>query len=262
MAGEFYEGGAGDEMKKASADYIVLPFIVGATILFLYSFTDGNAWTVTIIAILLFIVMGAIAALLLVNFLLKTRPQCLSQWHLLGLAGGVVSLWLFLLAVGATTVENWVLAIWNFMGMKVYWIPVSCFLLLVWHVVLVTKRRQLFFVHRWWLRGVAIILSLAVFISIPPTLWPFRIAYRISRPQLDKIARELQAGKTFSGPVGVGVFTIKQAKIAKDSKSVCLYTSLDPAGREGFAFGGSEGCYVNLQTEVELDGNWQYLVED
>lgn len=249
-------------MNKVSADYIVVPFIVGATILFLFSFTDGNAWTVTIIAILLFIVMGAITALLLVNFLLKTHSQCLSQWHLVGLAGGVVSVWLFLLAVGATTVESWAQAIWGFIGMRFYWIPACCLFLLLWHIALVTKRRQPFFVHRWWLRGVAIILSLAVFISIPPTLWPFRIAYRISQSELQRVARELQAGQTFSGTMQVGVFSIVQAEVAQDSKAACLYTSLDPSSREGFAFGGSEGCYVNLQTEVKLDEEWLYLVED
>lgn len=261
MAGKFYEGREGGAMKKTSADHIVLPYIIGAMILLLYSFTDGNMLTVAMMSILLFIVTGAVAALLLVNFLLKTRPQCLSEWHLLWLAGGVVGLWLFLLAVGATKVENWVRAIWGFMGMKLYWIPACCLVLLLWHVVLVTKRRQPFFIHRWWLRGIAIILSLGVFISVPLTLWPLHIAYRISQPELHRVARELQAGKTFSGSIRVGLFVIEQVKLDENSKSACLYTSLDPAGKEGFSF-GQGGCYVNLQTEVEFGGGWRYLVED
>ena len=126
----------------------------------------------------------------------------------------------------------------------------------------------LFLWHKYKLRSAAkfgfkiAIVCLVVFVSVPVTNWPLRLAFKLSRTSFDKIASALQGGKTFPEAVQVGLFRIKRAEVYKLNGRICLWTDLDPAGKTGFTKSPINDVPFNLWSIIELNEDWQFISED
>ena len=106
------------------------------------------------------------------------------------------------------------------------------------------------------------LICLTLFISVPITHWPLRLAFKLSRPSFDRIANSLRAGSKFPQPVRVGFFRIKKAEVYKLNGKVCLWTDLDPGGKTGFTQCPPNYVPFNLWSMIELDKDWQFVSED
>lgn len=105
------------------------------------------------------------------------------------------------------------------------------------------------------------IASLALIASVVTMHWPLRASYLLSRPALDQLARDVQAGQPLPGPTRVGLFTIKQVEVSRQG-IVCLWVDLNPAGKEGLVQCGPAHPPFNLWSMISLDDRWQYIAED
>ncbi len=113
-----------------------------------------------------------------------------------------------------------------------------------------------------WLNGLVFLVCLTVFVSVPRTHWPLRIAYKFSQPAFEDAARSLRAGAKFEQPVQVGLFFIEKAEIYELNGKVCLWTSLDSSGKTGFTQCPPKNLPFNLWSTIELDESWQLVSED
>ncbi|RYZ83608.1 MAG: hypothetical protein EOP06_19650 [Proteobacteria bacterium] len=113
-----------------------------------------------------------------------------------------------------------------------------------------------------WFNGFAGLVCLGIFISVPLTHWPFRIAYALSRSELDAVALSLKSGVKFTHPMRVGVFSIEKAEIYDHNGKVCLWTVVDPSGSTGFTQCPPNNVPFNLWSSLKLDDEWQYVSED
>jgi hypothetical protein len=110
-------------------------------------------------------------------------------------------------------------------------------------------------------------------ISIAPmtmllTHWPFRLAFLVSRPALERLANEVAAGAPVTRPRWAGVFVIVGSAVDPKTRNVGLITNPNPSGRSGFErYGargtrGAVGAFYNSWSKMELDQNWRYAEED
>lgn len=103
---------------------------------------------------------------------------------------------------------------------------------------------------------------LLIFLSVPMTNWPLRVAFKFSRQSFDRIANQLQVGRTYPEPIHIGLFSIKKAEVYKLNGKVCLWTDMDPAGKTGFTKCPINNVPFNLWSIIQLDENWQFIAED
>ncbi|RYF43504.1 MAG: hypothetical protein EOO38_18780 [Cytophagaceae bacterium] len=113
-----------------------------------------------------------------------------------------------------------------------------------------------------WANVIVGLVCLATFVSVPLTHWPFRIAYALSRSELDAVALSLKSGVKFPGPMRVGFFSIEKAEIYDRNGKVCLWTDVDSAGSTGFTQCPPNNVPFNLWSSLTLDNRWQYVSED
>ena len=104
-----------------------------------------------------------------------------------------------------------------------------------------------------WMNGLIGLACLAVFVSVPLTHWPLRLAYKLSRPSFDAVAQSLQSGTTFQKPMRVGLFEIKKAEVYDLNGKICLWTDLNPSGKTGFTKCPPNDVPFNLWSMIELD---------
>lgn len=117
--------------------------------------------------------------------------------------------------------------------------------------LLIRSRRQLF-------AGIA---TIATLLSVATLNWPLRAAYVLSRPSLDRIAAEVQAGELPVAPCTIGLFRVRKAEMHPNGV-VCLWTNDDPAGRTGFVQTEASDLPFNLWSHTSLDNSWQFISED
>lgn len=106
--------------------------------------------------------------------------------------------------------------------------------------------------------------------SVPVTRWPLRLAFALSRPNLEGLARRMEAGARPAGPMRVGAFSIEEAEM-RDGRP-CFWTSTNPSGFSGLvrnpragvnpAAGRQSNLAFNLWSYVEMDADWAYVEED
>jgi hypothetical protein len=124
------------------------------------------------------------------------------------------------------------------------------------------SRRSL--VLRW---TVVAVISLAP-VTMLFTQWPFRLAFLVSRPALERLADEVGAGAPLTSPRWAGVFVIVGSAVDAKTGNVGLITDPNPSGRTGFerygALGrpGAGGAFYNFWSEMQLDENWRFAEED
>jgi hypothetical protein len=88
------------------------------------------------------------------------------------------------------------------------------------------------------------------------------LVYAASRPSLEKLAAEVQAGHSLNLPVRLGLNTIKSAEISRNG-IVCLWTEPSPGGSMGFVHCDPEKAEsLNLFGKLRLDDGWQFVQED
>lgn len=112
-----------------------------------------------------------------------------------------------------------------------------------------------------WPASAGAIACLALITSVVTIHWPLRAAYLLSRPSLDQVAEDVQAGRAFAGPAQVGLFTIHQAQL-NNHGIVCLWVDMNPAGKAGFVKCRPNYVPANTWSVVSLDDHWQYIAED
>lgn len=105
------------------------------------------------------------------------------------------------------------------------------------------------------------IACLAFLASVVTVHWPLRAAYFMSRPSLDRLARDVRAGHRLAGPARVGLFIINQAEVSRHG-IVCLWVDPNPSGKTGFVQCGPDYVPFNLWSMVHLDDRWQFIAED
>jgi hypothetical protein len=119
----------------------------------------------------------------------------------------------------------------------------------------------------------ALRLAVVAIISIAPltmllTRWPFRLAFLVSRPALERLADQVVAGAPVTSPRWAGVFVIVGSAIDPNTGNVGLLTHPDSSGRSGFErYGargsrGAAGAFYNFWSVTELDANWRFAEED
>ncbi len=113
-----------------------------------------------------------------------------------------------------------------------------------------------------WTNAIVGIVCLAIFVSVPLTHWPLRVAYRLSRPSFEAVAKSLQTGTKYPYPLRVGLFSIKKAEIYNLNGKICLWTDLSPSGKTGFTKCPSNDLPFNIWSSFKLDDEWQLISED
>lgn len=117
-------------------------------------------------------------------------------------------------------------------------------------------------------RGRSLRCAIVAAVSIAPitmlfTLWPFRLAFLVSRPSLERLADRVAAGAPVSTPVWAGPFRIVGSAVDPTTGGVGLITDPDPSGRKGFQRSGpSGGPFYNLFFDLQLTEKWKYADED
>ena len=162
---------------------------------------------------------------------------------------------LFLIGVSVTGAEKSSVVLWAF---TVPFIAAAA-LCLLWKRIGMHRCRSL---RARWLTGLLGLACVGVFVSVPLTHWPFRLAFHLSRPAFDAVAASLESGAQFRQPMRVGFFTIQKAEIYAMNGRICLWTDLDPAGKTGFTQCPPRDVPFNLWSMIELDQAWQYVSED
>ena len=107
----------------------------------------------------------------------------------------------------------------------------------------------------------ALILSLAVIISVAATHWPLRVTYALSRASFDRVAQRIRNGESITTPLRAGLFTIQRAELSHHD-IVCLWTKPQPGGSTGFVQCRRDYVPFNLWSMVRLDDRWQFISED
>ncbi|BCM90950.1 hypothetical protein IAD21_02813 [Abditibacteriota bacterium] len=113
-----------------------------------------------------------------------------------------------------------------------------------------------------WVNVIAGVTCLVIFVSVPLTHWPLRLAYILSRPSFEALAQSLQTGTKYPHSMRVGAFYIKKAEIYNIDGKICLWTDLSPSGKTGFTRCPSNDLPFNLWSSLKLDGDWQFVSED
>ena len=122
-------------------------------------------------------------------------------------------------------------------------------------------------------RSIWLAWTLVIVLGLSPvtmmlTLWPLRLAFRMSRPALNAMADRVAAGRPVTGSEWAGCYVVIGANFDPLTGEVALYTDDDPAGRSGFlrlSPGDSQGrsdLFTNLNFNEYLDERWRYRNED
>ncbi|MEM1070979.1 MAG: hypothetical protein AAGI63_18885 [Planctomycetota bacterium] len=90
---------------------------------------------------------------------------------------------------------------------------------------------------------------------------PLRLAFRLSRPSLDRIAERVADEEQIQTPFWVGPFRIRKAELDRNGV-VCLWTDDSPQGRTGFVRHEPSELPFNLWSHTVLDHDWQLIHED
>jgi hypothetical protein len=104
------------------------------------------------------------------------------------------------------------------------------------------------------------IITIVLIVSVALWHWPFRAAYALSRPALERAATEVRAGHSFEGR-RVGVFLVRRAEVSRTG-IVCLWVDTNPSGRTGFVQTPPQYVPFNLWSQISLDAQWQFISED
>lgn len=92
--------------------------------------------------------------------------------------------------------------------------------------------------------------------------WPLRLTFACSRGSLERLAAQIGAGQSPELPVRAGLFVVRGTE--NRNGIICLWTDPDPAGPGGFANCAPAGAArnFNINENVFLSGQWQWIVED
>lgn len=115
--------------------------------------------------------------------------------------------------------------------------------------------------QRLWPLVVSSLACLALILSVVTTHWPVRAAYLVSRPSLDRLARDVRGGRQILAPTQAGLFTIRHAEMSQQGM-VCLWVDPNPAGKMGFVQCRPDSLSFNLWSRIHLDNRWQLIAED
>jgi hypothetical protein len=98
------------------------------------------------------------------------------------------------------------------------------------------------------------------------TLWPFRLAFLVSRPELNRLADDVAAGRTIAWPQRVGPFLVVAGRVEARNGNIGLLIDPNPSGPAGFVRMRSRregaGPFSASGMGVDLDGNWEFREED
>ena len=103
------------------------------------------------------------------------------------------------------------------------------------------------------------------------TQWPFRLAFLVSKPALDRLADRVAAGHAPPRSVRAGLFMVVKSVVDPTTGNVGLITDPDPSGRSGFVRvspirstppGRVSGPFYNLYGDLQMDEGWRYQNED
>jgi hypothetical protein len=101
--------------------------------------------------------------------------------------------------------------------------------------------------------------------------WPFRLAFLVSRPAMDRLADRVGAGQPVSNPEWAGLFRVVGSSVDSSTGNVGLVIDPHPSGRCGFVRlcrgpntpeGRRIGPFYNLNFDLELGDRWWYECED
>jgi hypothetical protein len=121
-----------------------------------------------------------------------------------------------------------------------------------------------------WPIHLALSASLALVASVALFQWPLRVAYALSRPEMERVAAQLRAGRRFTKPVRVGAFLIERAEIreyegdccCRPSEScVCLWMHTGPAGDTGLVRCWVKAGPLDKAWLTPLDEQWQFVAK-
>lgn len=97
--------------------------------------------------------------------------------------------------------------------------------------------------------------------SVMFTQWPFRLAFLISQPSLERLSVIVEKGQTPSMPAWVGLFQIQ--KIERSPHGIlCFWTHPCPSGSDGFVMTSPAHVPFNLFDMTSLTSRWQFIMED
>lgn len=108
-------------------------------------------------------------------------------------------------------------------------------------------------------------------LSMLLTFWPFRLAFLVSRPAMDRLADRVDAGQAVTSPEWAGLFRVVGSTTDASTRNVGLIIDPDPSGRSGFVrvsfspvtpAGRSNGPLHNLNFDLQLRERWSYQCED
>jgi hypothetical protein len=108
-------------------------------------------------------------------------------------------------------------------------------------------------------------------LSMLLTFWPFRLAFLICRPAMDRMADRVGAGQPVTSPEWVGLFRVVGSAVDPATGTIGLIINQDPSGRSGFVrvsvgasipAGAPNGPFYNLFFELQLRDRWWYECED
>jgi hypothetical protein len=115
----------------------------------------------------------------------------------------------------------------------------------------------------------ASVLALSIApLTMTVTSWPFRLAFLISRPALDRLANQVAAGKALRRAEWAGLYLVFDTDLDARSGNIGLIIRQDPSGRSGFVRLGPGtppnhyGPLFNLDIDEHIGGRWQFQEED
>jgi hypothetical protein len=115
------------------------------------------------------------------------------------------------------------------------------------------------------------VTCIAVIVSVLTRQWPFRLRFALSRSALEQATRRPELFGMNVSAQRAGLFTIRQAEVRTSGgqQYVCLWTDLGAMGYSGFVHLACNQtrddfnlCDFNLWSELSLDDEWQFVVED
>ncbi len=101
------------------------------------------------------------------------------------------------------------------------------------------------------------------------TQWPFRLAFQVSRPSLERLADRVGNGDDLIAPEWAGMIYVVGSTVDSSTGNVGLIVDPDRSGRSGLVRVGSGvppeqnvGPFHNLDLNERLGGRWSYQSED
>jgi hypothetical protein len=101
------------------------------------------------------------------------------------------------------------------------------------------------------------------------TSWPFRMAFTVFLPALERLADRAAAGQGFAAPERAGVYYVVGTAVDATTGNIGLIIDSNPGGRSGFvraapgvAPGQTDGPFFNSSVSALLGGRWSLQEED